>query len=233
VSEAAGAAPAIRAQGVCREFAGRPPVVALAGVDVEVHAGELVALTGPSGSGKSTLLQILGCLDRPTAGHVTIAGQPVETLSERGLAAIRVSTMGFVFQDFHLVATKSAAANVEVPLQYLGVPYRDRYARASAALDAVGLAHRMTHRPAELSGGEKQRVAIARALVCGPRLILADEPTGNLDRATEGDIVALLVGLARQGIAVVVATHSPVIAQRADRTVALLDGQVDASGGPA
>lgn len=217
--------PVLRGSGVRREFGGLAPVVALDHADVSVGPGEIVALTGPSGSGKSTLLQIMGCLDRPTSGEVEVAGRSTGRLSDRELAEVRVSALGYVFQDFHLIATKTAAANVAVPLAYLGIPFRERYARAARTLEAVGLGPRLDHRPGELSGGEKQRVAIARALVNEPTALIADEPTGNLDSRTEGEVLDLLGALAEEGIAILVATHSEAVASWAHRVVTLVDGR--------
>lgn len=225
MSATATAQPVLRGVGVRREFGSVAPVIALDHADVSVGRGEIVALTGPSGSGKSTLLQIMGCLDRPTSGEVAVSGAATGHLSDRALARVRVSTLGYVFQDFHLIATKTAAANVAVPLAYLGVPVRARHARAARTLEAVGLGHRLDHRPGELSGGEKQRVAIARALVNEPAAIIADEPTGNLDSHTEQEVLALLGSLAAAGIAILVATHSGAVADWAHRVVTLVDGR--------
>jgi putative ABC transport system ATP-binding protein len=218
-------ASAIEVADLERTFPGRPPVHALRGVTFTVQPGEFVALTGPSGSGKSTLLQILGCLDLPTAGDACVTGRSVRRCTPGELATLRCTVLGFVFQDFHLIDSKTAAENAELPLQYQRTSRRERYARAVAALTRVGLGHRLDHRPGQLSGGEKQRVAIARALVTTPSIILADEPTGNLDSTTEAQVVDLLRQIAHEStIAVVVATHSPRVAERADRTLRLVDG---------
>jgi len=184
-----------------------------------------VAIVGPSGSGKSTLLNLLGALDRPTTGTVRINGSDIASLNDTQLARLRNAEIGFVFQQFQLLARTSATDNVALPLVYAGVGRSERVERARAALTAVGLGHRLTHQPSELSGGEQQRVAIARALVTAPRLILADEPTGNLDTATGDDVMALLEDLnAERGVALVVITHDPDIAARAPRQIRLRDG---------
>ncbi len=200
-------------------------VEALAGVSFTIDPGEFVAIIGPSGSGKSTLLHLLGALDRPTTGTVRIGGRDIAQLDDRELASLRNAEIGFVFQQFQLLARTPAVANVALPLIYAGVGNAERQRRARATLEAVGLAHRLTHRPAELSGGEQQRVAIARALVTRPRLVLADEPTGNLDTATGQEVMGLLQRLhAEEGIAVVVITHDLEIAALAPRQLRLRDG---------
>ncbi len=200
-------------------------VHALRGVSLAVAPGELVAIIGPSGSGKSTLLCLLGALDRPTSGTVRFAGQDIATLSDTALARLRNREIGFVFQQFHLLGRTSAIRNVALPLVYAGVPKAERLVRARAALEAVGLGHRLEHRPAQLSGGEQQRVAIARALVTSPRLLLADEPTGNLDTATGAEVMALLGRLgAERGLALVVITHDPEVAAIASRRLHKRDG---------
>jgi putative ABC transport system ATP-binding protein len=201
------------------------PVAALRGVSFTVEQGGFVAIVGPSGSGKSTLLNLLGALDRPTTGTVRINGSDIASLNDTQLARLRNAEIGFVFQQFQLLARTSATDNVALPLVYAGVGRSERVERARAALTAVGLGHRLTHQPSELSGGEQQRVAIARALVTAPRLILADEPTGNLDTATGDDVMALLEDLnAERGVALVVITHDPDIAARAPRQIRLRDG---------
>jgi putative ABC transport system ATP-binding protein len=203
-------------------------VRALRGVSFAVEPGGFIAIVGPSGSGKSTLLNLLGALDRPTTGTVRIDGLDIATLSDARLARLRNTTIGFVFQQFQLLARTSATDNVALPLVYAGVGRSERTARARAALEAVGLGHRLTHQPSELSGGEQQRVAIARALVADPRVVLADEPTGNLDTATGNEIMDLLEWLnAERGVALAVITHDPEIAARAPRQIRLRDGAVD------
>jgi putative ABC transport system ATP-binding protein len=211
------------------QLGGRGTVVrALRGVSFAVEPGGFVAIVGPSGSGKSTLLNLLGALDRPTSGTVRIDGMDIATLSDARLARLRNTTIGFVFQQFHLLARTSATDNVALPLVYAGVGRSERTARARAALEAVGLGHRLVHQPSELSGGEQQRVAIARALVADPRVILADEPTGNVDTATGDEIMDLLEWLnAERGVALVVITHDLEVAARAPRHVRLRDGVVD------
>ena len=201
------------------------PVAALRGVSFTVEQGGFVAIVGPSGSGKSTLLNLLGALDRPTTGTVRINGSDIASRNDTQLARLRNAEIGFVFQQFQLLARTSATDNVALPLVYAGVGRSERVERARAALAAVGLGHRLTHQPSELSGGEQQRVAIARALVTAPRLILADEPTGNLDTATGDDVMALLEDLnAERGVALVVITHDPDVAARAPRQIRLRDG---------
>lgn len=202
-------------------------VPALRGVSFEVDHGDYVAIVGSSGSGKSTLLNLLGALDRPTSGHVRYDGRDVRELSDPELAELRNRRIGFVFQSFHLLPRLTAVDNVTLPLVYRVGNRRERRRRAEAALEAVGLADRMGHRPTELSGGQQQRVAIARALVTDPALVLADEPTGNLDTRTGEDIMALLESMHdEQGTALVVITHEPEIAGRAARTIELRDGRI-------
>ncbi|MCK6445435.1 MAG: ABC transporter ATP-binding protein [Planctomycetes bacterium] len=216
----------IRLRGVRREFQmGRSVVRALDGVDLDVEGGELVALMGPSGCGKSTLLNVLGCLDRPTAGSYQLDGREVTTMRETGRVEIRRHRIGFVFQSFQLVARMSAAANVELPMVFAGLDAGERRELATRALASVGLAARGAHRPSELSGGERQRVAIARALVRAPPILLADEPTGNLDSRSGAEIVRLLVELNAQGQTIVLVTHADAVAAVAHRILRMRDGR--------
>jgi putative ABC transport system ATP-binding protein len=201
-------------------------VVALREVDLRVDAGDCVAITGPSGSGKSTLLSILGCPDRPTDGDYRLDGLPVATLDDADLSRMRNRSIGFVFQSFHLIPQLTVAENVETPLLYAGVPAGEWRERSRRVLDRVGLGHRATHRPSELSGGEAQRTAIARALVLEPPLVLADEPTGNLDTVTGDEIASLLQDLNREGRTLVLVTHNEALAARANRQVRLRDGRL-------
>ena len=212
---------------------GAEQVHALAGIDLEIARGEYVAIMGPSGSGKSTLMNLIGCLDSPSAGSYVLNGTAVQGLGDHELAAIRNKEIGFVFQTFNLLARTDALENVELPLIYGGVPRRDRHARARRALERVGLGDRLHHQPNELSGGQRQRVAIARALVNEPSILLADEPTGNLDSATSSEIMALFDELHRAGNTVVLVTHEPEIATHAHRRIHLRDGRVatDEKGG--
>ena len=207
-------------------------VSALRGVTLQIETGEYVAVVGPSGSGKSTLMHILGCLDVPTVGSFRLAGEDVAGLSEDRLAEVRNRRIGFVFQQFNLLAYLSAWRNVELPLVYAGVEPAERRRRAMAALDGVGIADRAEHRPGELSGGQQQRVAIARALVTEPDLLLADEPTGNLDSASTRDVLDLLQDLHARGRTIVLITHEHDVAERAGRTLHIDDGLVS-EGGPA
>jgi putative ABC transport system ATP-binding protein len=203
-------------------------VEALRGVNLRITTGELVAIVGPSGSGKSTLLQVLGCLDRASAGTVVLGGRDVARLSDRKLSSIRGSMIGFVFQQFHLIDSMSALDNVALPLLYQRIPARVRRRRAMDSLERVGLAHRAAHRPSRLSGGERQRTAIARALVTRPVMLLADEPTGNLDRRTGVEIIELFESLHADGSTVVMITHDQQLAARFPRREEVLDGQVTA-----
>jgi putative ABC transport system ATP-binding protein len=220
--------PLIALEGVHKTYdVGRNPVHALRGIDLSIQPGEWVAVMGPSGAGKTTLLEILGCLSRPSAGRYRLRGRPVDGLDSDGLARVRGEEIGFVFQSFNLLPRMSAAENVELPLVYRRRPRPERRARAREALARVGLAERAEHRPAELSGGERQRVAIARALVNRPSLLLADEPTGNLDSGTSEEILALLRALHAEGNAVVLVTHDAAIGARAQRLVTIRDGRIE------
>ena len=211
---------------------GAREVVALAGISLEIRQGEKLAIMGPSGSGKTTLLSILGCLDRPTRGAHLFDGRPVEALDDDALSRLRNREIGFVFQAFHLIPQLSVAENVETPLQYGEVPPAQWRPRALRALEQVGLADRALHRPGELSGGEAQRAAIARALVTRPRLLLADEPTGNLDTSTGREIEALLDELHGSGRTVVLVTHNEALGRRAERVLRLRDGRLEGEQQP-
>jgi len=217
----------IRLEGISRSFdMGGRPVHALVEVDEEIAAGDHVAVMGPSGSGKSTLLNILGCLDRPSAGRYWLDGREVGSLDDAELTQVRRHSIGFVFQFFHLVPRLTALENVEVPMIFAGVAPSERRERAARALAAVGLAERIDHKPDQLSGGERQRVALARATIMGPRLLLADEPTGNLDSASGRQVLELLEAMNRDGLTLIVVTHDPKVAQRARRVLLLADGRI-------
>ncbi|GII63146.1 macrolide ABC transporter ATP-binding protein [Sphaerisporangium krabiense] len=203
-------------------------VDALRGVSLRVHHGEFVAIVGPSGSGKSTLMHLLGCLDRPTGGTLRVDGADVATLDDAGLAELRNKAIGFVFQSFHLLARTSALDNVALPLVYRGMGRAERRERARRALEAVGLGHRLDHRPSQMSGGEQQRVAIARALVGDPKVVLADEPTGNLDSRNGKEVMGILAALnSEQGVAVVLVTHDREVAGAARRQIHVRDGVIE------
>ena len=217
--------PLIRLKDVTKVYRmGDVEVRALAGVSLEIAQGELVSIMGSSGSGKSTMMNLLGCLDRPTSGSYQLAGKEVSKLDRNQLAGERNRTLGFVFQSFNLLSRTSAIENVELPLLYGGVPTKERHRRAKEALEQVGLGTRMDHHPNQLSGGQQQRVAIARALVSRPQIILADEPTGNLDSKTSVEVLALFQSLWKSGITVVLVTHEPDIAEHTARVLVMKDG---------
>lgn len=230
---ASGVAPSVQLTSLTRLYhLGDETVRAVDGIDLTIRYGEHVAIVGPSGSGKSTLLQILGCLDTPTAGSYKLDGEAVVDLSESRLAEVRNRKIGFVFQGFHLLPRATARRNVELPLVYAGVSSDERRERAEEALRRVGLGERMNHRPTELSGGQRQRVAIARALVTHPAILLADEPTGNLDSHTGAEILDLFDELRSPERALIMVTHDRVLASRALRLVALRDGKIEYDGVP-
>ncbi|MBW2286560.1 MAG: ABC transporter ATP-binding protein [Deltaproteobacteria bacterium] len=218
----------IELNGVWKTYqVGDQPLHALKDVSLEVEDGGYLAVMGPSGSGKSTLLSILGCLDRPTQGSYRLDGDEVGSLDEPQLSEIRRWKIGFVFQSFHLVPRLEAAENVALPMVLAGIPAAERRERVAKALDAVGLAKRASHRPAELSGGECQRVAIARSMVMQPRLLLADEPTGNLDSKSGASVMELIEGMNANGLTLIVVTHDANIGRRANNVVVLRDGEID------
>jgi putative ABC transport system ATP-binding protein len=222
-------APVIEMHGIGKVYrSGRLEVDALREVDLEVHDGDFLAIVGPSGSGKSTLMNLLGCLDRPTSGTYRLTGENVAELDDDALARLRNRTIGFVFQSFNLLPRTTALENVAMPLLYAGVPRGERIARAREALERLGLGDRMDHQPSELSGGQQQRVAIARALVTRPAILLADEPTGNLDSQSGADVLALLHELNATGTTVVLITHDGDVAVAAKRSVRVKDGRVAA-----
>ena len=232
VTSQAGQAPekdwVIVTRGIKREYdMGGEIVRALRGVDVAIRRNEYVAIMGPSGSGKSTLMNLIGCLDTPDAGEYWLSGDLVSTMADDELARVRNREIGFVFQTFNLLPRATALHNVELPLVYAGVPSDERKKRAVASLERVGLGDRITHRPNELSGGQRQRVAIARALVNNPAILLADEPTGNLDSTTSEDIMRVFEDLANSGQTVIMVTHEPDIAAHAKRVIVLCDGMIE------
>jgi len=228
VSDAAGATALISFRDLTKEYnVGGEIVHALAGVSLDIPEGEYIAIMGPSGSGKSTLMNVLGCLDTPTGGSYRLKGREIARLSDDELAAIRNQEIGFVFQTFNLLARSDALHNVELPLIYAGMAPKDRKLRAEEALRSVGLSDRMRHKPNELSGGQRQRVAIARALVNRPSIILADEPTGNLDTKTGNDILGAFELINEQGKTVIVVTHEEDVAAHAKRVVRLRDGVIE------
>ena len=228
-------APAIEAVDVTRTYGlGEGKVHALRGVNLHIQPSEFAAIVGPSGSGKSTLMHLLGLLDRPTTGQIRIGGREATGLSDTELAELRNETIGFVFQAFQLLPRTSAVDNVALPLLYRGLRKSERRKRATNALESVGLGHRLTHKPSQLSGGEQQRVAIARALVGGPGLLLADEPTGNLDTKTGHEVMEILGRLNQeQDVAVVLVTHDPEVASRARRQIHMRDGLVESDSASA
>ncbi len=217
----------IRLEQLCRTFAvGDQQVRAMDGVDLTIGAGEYISLMGPSGSGKSTLLNILGLLDRPTSGEYWLGDVRTSTMPDDTLADTRQREIGFVFQFFHLISRLSALVNVELPMMLAGVPVAERRDRARTVLDRMGLGPRIDHRPDQLSGGERQRVAIARAVVMQPRILLADEPTGNLDSVSGGEVVKIVEMLHEQGLTLIVVTHDPAIGGRAHRRLYMRDGKI-------
>ncbi len=219
--------PVIELRGIQKIYhLGNQEVAALSGVDLTIRDGEMVAIMGPSGSGKSTLMNILGCLDRPTAGEYLLSGRPVARLSDDELAGVRNRRIGFVFQSYNLLPRLTAVENVELPLVYRGMSTRQRRAAAESALDAVGLASRLHHRPSQLSGGQQQRVAVARALAEKPDVLLGDEPTGNLDSRSGREVMALMQRLNAEGMTVILVTHDPAIARHCRRVVRVLDGRI-------
>ena len=223
------AVPIVSLRGVSRTYdMGHVTVPALQSVDLDVQRGEFLAIVGPSGSGKSTMMNIVGCLDRPTEGTYRLAGTPVEDLDDDGLAKVRSRTIGFVFQSYNLLPRTTALDNVATPLLYQGVGRSERVRRARVALERLGLGDRADHEPTELSGGQQQRVAVARAIVTEPALILADEPTGNLDSHAGAEVIALLRELHRAGRTIVLITHDQEVARSADRQIHLLDGRIAA-----
>ena len=223
----------IALRGLTRHYqVGDQIVRALDGVDLDVPDGDYVAIMGPSGSGKSTLLHLLGCLDRPTAGSYRLDGQEVGTLDDAALADVRSRRIGFVFQFFHLVPRLDALANVELPMMLAGVRPAERRERGRAALAAVGLTDRSDHRPDQLSGGQRQRVAIARSTVMKPSILLADEPTGNLDSVSGNEILALLERMNHEGLTLLVVTHDPKVGERARRVIRMVDGRITSDGPP-
>lgn len=222
------AGPVIELRDVSRRFAADPPVEVLEGVDLTVGRGEFVAVVGPSGSGKSTLLNVLGLLIAPTTGTYRLDGIDTAGAGQRRLAALRASRLGFVFQGFHLLPHLTVLENASLGGLYLGLPARERRRRAGLLLDRVGLTHRLDARPGTLSGGERQRAAVARALVSDPSVLLADEPTGNLDTASAASVLDLFEDLHREGTTIAMITHDPLVAQRAAREVRIVDGRIRA-----
>jgi putative ABC transport system ATP-binding protein len=225
--------PAVELRDVVRRYPGEPPVESLRGVSLRIEPGELLAVVGPSGSGKTTLLHIVGTLDRPTSGAVRIAGADITRMSDREISGFRAARLGFVFQQFFLIDGMSVLDNVAAGLLYRGIDARTRRRLAAVTLERVGLGHRLTHRPAQLSGGERQRTAIARSVVGRPALVLADEPTGNLDSASGAEIIELLKDLNRDGTTIAVVTHNHDLAGAMDRRIELKDGRIEKDTGAA
>ncbi len=218
--------PVVEIRDVTRSFPGPPEVQALKGINLTIEPGDYVGIVGPSGSGKSTMLNILGLLDRPTVGEYKLSGALTSNLSEDDRAAARARFIGFVFQSFHLMPRRTVLDNVLMPMLYSGVPRRERDDRAREALDRVGLSHRVDFLPGSLSGGERQRVAVARAVVSRPKLLLADEPTGNLDQRTSGEVMELFEELNADGLTLVIITHDQHVAERARRRIEIRDGRL-------
>jgi putative ABC transport system ATP-binding protein len=222
--------PVVELVNVTRSFPGPPEVQALRSVNLRVEEGDYLSIVGPSGSGKSTMLNLLGLLDRPSVGEYYLNGTLTSVLDEEQRAALRGGTIGFVFQSFHLLPHRPVLDNVMLATLYSGVPRAQRESRARAALDRVGLSHRLEFLPSTLSGGERQRVAVARAVVSSPRMLLADEPTGNLDKTTSGEVMDLFEELNSDGLTLVVITHDPAISARAQRTIRISDGHLEEVG---
>ncbi len=222
------AAPVLRLENISKLYDGETPFLALDRINLDIAHGELVAIIGPSGSGKSTLLHMLGCLDRPTGGEMYVEGVPLSKMNDEEVAVIRRDTLGFVFQAFNLAPTLNVFKNVELPLMISGADKAERMRKVGRHLEEVGLTDKQKNMPSQLSGGQKQRVAIARALANDPRIILADEPTGNLDSKSGEEIMAHIIGLCRNGgITVILVTHDPYIASRADRIIKIRDGRIE------
>ena len=219
-------APLVELRDVTRSFPGPPEVQALKGVNLSIEAGEYISIVGPSGSGKSTMLNILGLLDRPSVGEYRLTGALTGSLSEDERAAVRARMVGFVFQSFHLLPHRSVLDNVLLPMLYSGIPRVEREHRARTVLERVGLGHRIDFLPGTLSGGERQRVAVARAVVSAPRMLLADEPTGNLDAVSSGEVMELFEELNRDGLTLILITHDPLVAARAHRSLRITDGRL-------
>lgn len=227
ISTKATSHPVIHMEELTRTFQlGDETVYALRGINLTIHSGEYVSIVGPSGSGKSTLMNAIGCLDTPSGGRYLLDGQEVQFLDDDALAEVRNSKIGFVFQSFHLLPRATAVDNVALPLLYSGLSRKQRKRLAIAALERVGLGNRLDHRPNQLSGGQRQRVAVARALVNNPSILLADEPTGNLDQKTGTEIISLFEGLHKEGVTIILVTHDHQLADRAVRKVEIIDGQI-------